>query len=162
MLDIRKLKELVRLMVANDLTELDLRDSEEQVTLRRQRHTDGVIASAPATIHAVPAASLAAAATAAPPTTAPGDAGAAEAAAAGLTTITSPMVGTFYAAPNPDAAPFVTVGANVDPETVVCLVEAMKIFNEIKAECRGTIEKVLVDNGDAVDFGQPLFHVRPA
>ncbi|MHC4493729.1 MAG: acetyl-CoA carboxylase biotin carboxyl carrier protein [Planctomycetota bacterium] len=163
MLDIRKLKELVRLMVANDLTELDLRDSEEQVTLRRQRHTDGVIASAPALIQAAaPAATVAAAATAAPPATTPGDGGAAEAAAAGLTTITSPMVGTFYAAPNPDAPPFVAVGANVDPESVVCLVEAMKIFNEIKAECRGTIEKVLVDNGDAVDFGQPLFHVRPA
>ena len=160
MLDIRKLKELVRLMVANDLTELDLRDSEEQVTLRRQRHTDGVIASAPAVIHAAaPAPTVAA--TAAATAIAPADTGAAEAAEAGLTTITSPMVGTFYSAPNPDAPPFVTVGAAVDPESVVCLVEAMKIFNEIKAECRGTIEKVLVENGDAVDFGQPMFHVRP-
>ena len=161
MLDIRKLKELVRLMVANDLTELDLRDSEEQVTLRRQRHVDGVVASAPATIHAVPAPPATAAATAVSAPTSSGD-GAAEAAAAGLSTIASPMVGTFYAAPNPDAPPFVTAGTAVDPETVVCLVEAMKIFNEIKAECQGTIEKVLVNNGDAVDFGQPLFLVRPA
>ena len=72
------------------------------------------------------------------------------------------MVGTFYAAPNPDASPFVTAGSSVDPETVVCLVEAMKIFNEIKAECTGTIEKVLVQNSEPIEFGQPLFLVRPA
>ncbi len=77
-----------------------------------------------------------------------------------LATIDSPMVGTFYAAPNPDSPPFVNVGSTVDAETVVCLVEAMKIFNEIKAECSGTIEKVMVSNGESVEFGQPLFKVR--
>jgi len=79
----------------------------------------------------------------------------------GLETIRSPMVGTFYAAATPDAEPFVSVGTRVEPDTVVCLVEAMKVFNEIKAELTGTIEKVLVDNGDAVEFGQPLFRVKP-
>jgi acetyl-CoA carboxylase biotin carboxyl carrier protein len=72
------------------------------------------------------------------------------------------MVGTFYLAANPDAAPFVSVGATVGTETNVCVIEAMKIFNEIKAECSGTIEKVLVSNAEAVEFGQALFLVRPA
>ncbi len=152
MLDIRKLKELVRLMVANDLTELDLRDSEEQVTLRRHRlnHAPPLDAGLP------PAAGAAAAAAPSPRGVA-----AAEIAASGLSKIASPMVGTFYAAASPDAAPFITVGSVVEPDTVVCLVEAMKIFNEIKAECSGTVEKVLVTNGDAIEFGEPLFLIRP-
>ncbi len=154
MLDIRKLKELVRLMVANDLTELDLRDSEEQVTLRRQR-----LNHAPPFDAELPPAAGAGTATAAAPS--PRGVAAAEIEASGLTKIASPMVGTFYAAASPDAAPFVTAGSVVGPDTVVCLVEAMKIFNEIKAECSGTVEKVLVNNGDAIEFGQPLFLIRP-
>ena len=153
MLDIRKLKELVRLMVANDLTELDLRDSEEQVTLRRQRLTH----APPFDAELPPAAAAGAAAAPSPRGVA-----ATEIEASGLTKIASPMVGTFYAAASPDAAPFVTAGSVVGPDTVVCLVEAMKIFNEIKAECSGTVEKVLVNNGDAIEFGQPLFLVRPS
>jgi len=144
MLDIRKLKELVRLMVANGLSEIDLRDSDEQVTLRRQGpHQAPQIVTTPA-----------ATATAAATET--------DASEQGLLKIESPMVGTFYLAPNPDAAPFVAVGATVGPETNVCVIEAMKIFNEIKAECSGTIEKVLVSNAEAVEFGQALFLVRPA
>ena len=71
------------------------------------------------------------------------------------------MVGTFYAAASPDAKPFVSVGAQVDEETDVCVIEAMKVFNNIKAECRGTIAKILVTNGQTVEFGQPLFLVKP-
>ena len=71
------------------------------------------------------------------------------------------MVGTFYSAATPDADPFIAVGDSVDPEKVVCIVEAMKIFNEIKAECSGSIAKILVSNGDAVEFGQDLFLVKP-
>jgi acetyl-CoA carboxylase biotin carboxyl carrier protein len=153
MLDIRKLKELVRLMVSNDLTELDLRDSEEQVTLRRYgpNQVPQIVAAAP------PGSAPAAAAAPAEPAAA--DTGVAE---SNLHAITSPMVGTFYAAPNPDAPPFINVGDSIGPERVVCIVEAMKVFNEIKAECSGTIEKVLVSNGDPVEFGQPLFLVKPA
>ncbi len=155
MLDIRKLKELVRLMVANDLTELDLRDSEEQVTLRRHRLNHApLLDTGPALAAAAPSPRD----TAATPTAATA---AAAIAASGLTKIASPMVGTFYAAASPDAAPFITVGSVVEPDTVVCLVEAMKIFNEIKAECSGTVEKVLVTNGDAIEFGEPLFLIRP-
>ena len=76
--------------------------------------------------------------------------------------MSSPMVGTFYSAATPDAAPFVKAGDSVGEDTVVCLVEAMKIFNEIKAECSGTIHKVLVSNGDAIEFGQDLFLVKPS
>ncbi len=156
MIDIRKLKELVRLMVGNDLTELDLRDSEEQVTLRRHgmHQPPEVVVTPGARNVTAPASSAAATST----TTA------VEAAAAtdeGVVKIESPMVGTFYTAANPDSPPFVRVGAQVEPDTVVCLIEAMKIFNEIKAECSGTIEKILVENAQSVEFGQALFLVKP-
>ncbi|MCH2135835.1 MAG: acetyl-CoA carboxylase biotin carboxyl carrier protein [Phycisphaerales bacterium] len=164
MIDIRKLKELVKLMVANDLTELDLRDPEEQVTLRRPNQwtaTPAAAAPPPAPVAQAPAPpqAPAAAAPAAPvveEAVAPADAN------AGLVAVPSPMVGTFYSSPSPDADPFVTVGASVSPDSVVCMVEAMKIFNEIKADVSGTIEQVCVANGDAVEFGQDLFLVRPA
>jgi len=71
------------------------------------------------------------------------------------------MIGTFYRAPSPDSAPYVEVGAEVTPETVVCIIEAMKVMNEIKAEVRGIITQVLVENARPVEFGQPLFKVRP-
>jgi acetyl-CoA carboxylase biotin carboxyl carrier protein len=156
MIDIRKLKELVRLMVANELTELDLRDSEEQVTLRRHSGSPGatVVAPAPAAA-APPAAPPSAAAPAAPPEAA------APAPDDNLHTIESPIVGTFYSAPNPDERPFVEVGSSVSEESSVCIIEAMKIFNEIKAGCTGTVQKILVQNGQSVEFGQPLFLVKP-
>ena len=158
MIDIRKLKELVRLMSTNDLEELDLRDKDEQVTIRRPNP-----ASAPQIVHHAPM--MAAPAPAAAPAAAQAPAAAPAAAAkdsdAGLIKVESPMVGTFYASPSPDKPPFITAGASVGPETVVCLVEAMKIFNEIKAGCTGTIERVLVKSGDPVEFGQPLFLVKP-
>ena len=100
----------------------------------------------------------------APAAPAPGDGGGAkpEDEDAGLHAITSPMVGTFYAGSDPESPPFVKKGAEVDGETVVCIVEAMKVFSEIKAECNGVIEKVLVNNGDPVEYGQKLFLVRTA
>jgi len=164
MIDIRKLKELVKLMVQNDLTEMDLRDSEEQVTLHRPNHL-----SAPQ-IQQVAAAPPSAAA----PTPAPAAASVPETTASapapqssgddrsGLTAVESPMVGTFYSAPTPDADPFISVGGSIAEGDVVCLLEAMKIFNEIKSEVSGTVEKILVKNGDAVEFGQELMLVRPA
>ena len=79
----------------------------------------------------------------------------------GLLTIKAPTVGTFYAAQSPEDPPFVTVGSKVTPQSTVCLIEAMKVFNPIPAEVSGTIESVLVKSGDAVEFGQPLFKVRP-
>jgi acetyl-CoA carboxylase biotin carboxyl carrier protein len=153
MIDIRKLKELVRLMQTSDLTELDLRDKDEHVTIRRAG-----VQFAPQVVHASPvvqhAPAPAAAGSGAPPI--PVDEH------EGLIAIESPMVGTFYASPGPDKPPFVQVGASIGPESVVCLVEAMKIFNEIKAEQSGTIVKVLVKSGQAVEFGQPLFMIKPS
>jgi acetyl-CoA carboxylase biotin carboxyl carrier protein len=159
MIDIRKLKELVRLMVANELTEVDLRDSEEQVTLRRHTvahavvPTPAIVAAPHATAPASSPAGGHAEAGGAPVATAEDD---------GLLTIESPMVGTFYSAPDPDSPPYVTVGSSVAPDTVVCIMEAMKIFNEIRAECSGTVQKLLVKSGEPVEFGQPLFLVKPS
>lgn len=160
MIDIRKLKELVRLMTTSDLTELDLRDKEEQVTIRR-----ATAQAAPQVIqHAAPVVQHVAAAPVAAAPAAPAAAAAAPAANddAGLIAIESPMVGTFYASPSPDKPSFVSVGGDVGPNSVVCLVEAMKIFNEIKAERSGTIAKVLVKSGQAVEFGQPLYMIKPS
>ena len=155
MIDIRKLKELVRLMVENDLTELDISDEQETVTVKRPGiHAVPQVYAAPV---AMPAPSVA------PQSTTPAAAAAAAATPAKevLPAIESPMVGTFYATPGPDKAPFVTVGSKVGPDTTVCLIEAMKIFNEIKAETSGTVEEVLVKSGQPVEFGQPLFRIRP-
>jgi acetyl-CoA carboxylase biotin carboxyl carrier protein len=159
MIDIRKLKELVRLMTASDLTELDLRDKDEQVTIRRATPQ-----AAPQVVHAAPVVHqmAPAAAPAAVPAAVPAAAPAAPAADEGLVAIESPMVGTFYGSPSPDKPPFIAVGAQVNANTVVCLVEAMKIFNEIKAERSGTVAKVLVQSGQAVEFGQPLFMIKPS
>jgi len=159
MIDIRKLKELVRLMVTNDLTELDLRDSEEQVLVRRGNpNQQPQVMVQPAQYASAPAAPPAAAPASAPAAPAKAESADTE----GLHKIASPMVGTFYLSPNPDSPAFVKVGDNVSAESTVCIIEAMKIFNEIKAEVSGTIEKVLVKNAEAVEFGQPLFLVRPS
>jgi acetyl-CoA carboxylase biotin carboxyl carrier protein len=158
MIDIRKLKELVRLMTTNDLVELDLRDKDEQVTIRRPTST-----AVPQVMHAPVAMAPAPVTHAPPPVASPAAASAAPATQdAGLIKVESPMVGTFYASPSPDKPPFITAGASVGPDTVVCLVEAMKIFNEIKAGVSGTVERILVKSGDPVEFGQPMFLVKPS
>ena len=110
--------------------------------------------------------SLAVAPAGAPVAAAPAAPAAAEAAApaddnAGLVEIVSPMVGTFYSSPSPDADAFVGIGDKVNGETVVCIIEAMKVFNEIKAETSGTIQRVLVSDAQAVEFGQALYLVKP-
>ncbi|MSR70393.1 MAG: acetyl-CoA carboxylase biotin carboxyl carrier protein [Phycisphaerales bacterium] len=156
-MDIRKLKELVRLMVENDLTELDLRDKDEQATVRRQ-----TTLSPPQIIHHSAAHQATPASSAIPASPALATAATAAADDADLVAIASPMVGTFYSASGPDKPALATVGASIDSESVVCLIEAMKIFNEIKAERSGTIAKVLVKNGQAVEFGQKMFLVRPS
>ena len=169
MLDIRKLKELIRLMVENELTEIDLKDEKETVSLRREGSQAPVVQVSPAAAAppAAPAPAPAAPvpAPAAPAASAPAAAPAAEPSPAdtsNLEQITSPMVGTFYSAAKPESPAFANVGDTVTADTTVCIVEAMKIFNEIKAEQSGVIEKVLVSNGDSVEFGQALFLVRPA
>ena len=171
MLDIRKLKELIRLMVENELSEIDLKDEKETVSLRREGSQAPVVQVSPAA--AAPPAAPAPAPAPAAPVPAPAEPAAPAPAAApaaepspadtsNLEQITSPMVGTFYSAAKPESPAFANVGDTVTADTTVCIVEAMKIFNEIKAEQSGVIEKVLVSNGDSVEFGQALFLVRPA
>ncbi|RPG09926.1 MAG: acetyl-CoA carboxylase biotin carboxyl carrier protein [Phycisphaera sp. TMED24] len=163
-MDIRKLKELIRLMVENELTEIDLKDEKETVSLRREGSQAPVVQVSPAP--AAPAPVAAPAAAPAPAASAPAaPAPASEPSPAdtsNLEQITSPMVGTFYSAAKPESPAFANVGDTVTADTTICIVEAMKIFNEIKAEQSGVIEKVLVSNGDSVEFGQALFLVRPA
>ncbi len=157
MIEIKKLNELVKLMVDNDLTEVDLKDGEDSITIKR-----GVAGGAPVVQYA-PAPQHHAAPAPAPAPAPGGAAPAAPAPSAGdpnLKYIESPMVGTFYSASNPDSPPFVKPGQQIGGDTVVCLIEAMKVFNEIKAEMSGTIEQVFVKNGEAVEFGQKLFAVR--
>jgi len=170
MIDIRKLKELVRLMVDNELSELDMKDQQETVTIKRGPAGGTIVNHQPviyngaggAAPHSAPPARSARAGGDESRDPEPGTAAPAPADTSGLVAIESPMVGSFYSAPNPDAGAFVSVGSAVSPETVVCLIEAMKVFNEIKAETTGTIERVLVNSGDPVEFGQKLFLVRPA
>lgn len=153
-MDLGLLEQIVKLMAANDLNTVEVRDGDKRVVMKRGP------AGAP-TYFAAPAMQHAPASAAAPgPAATPAPAAADE--TAGLTPIKSPMVGTFYASPSPDAKAFVQVGSTVDEETDVCIIEAMKVFNNIKAETRGTVTKILVTNGQTVEFGQVLFLVKPA
>jgi acetyl-CoA carboxylase biotin carboxyl carrier protein len=155
--DIKKIKELVEMMVANDLVEMEIIDGDNKILLKRPQPQQA--AAAPVQIMA-PAMAPAAYAMPAAPAAAPAHA-AAPAEDTSLIDIKSPIVGTFYSAPSPDSAAYVKVGDDVNAETVVCIVEAMKVMNEIKAEATGTIAKVLVANGQAVEYGQVLFKVKP-
>jgi acetyl-CoA carboxylase biotin carboxyl carrier protein len=158
-MDVSLLQQIVQLMKANDLSSVELCDGDRRITLKRGGEQPAMtVAHQP--MQLMPSASPAASQSAAAPSTSPG--AAAPDADAGLQQIKSPMVGTFYASPSPDAKPFVSVGSQVDEDTDVCVIEAMKVFNNIKAETRGAIAKVLVTNGQPVEFGQTLFLVKPA
>ena len=150
--DVRKIRRLVELMKEHDLSEIDLQQGEVRIQLRRASAAAApVVVSAPA---------------AAPRPLPPGPPApesdapvAAEPKGGGTAVIKSPMVGTFYAAPDPDSPPFVKVGDHVGPDTTICIVEAMKVFNQIPAEVSGRSVATLVENGAPVEFGQPLFKV---
>ncbi len=146
-----KLKELIELMEKHDLTEVNLRQGGEQWRLRRGGHEAVQVPVAYTAPQAAPPVSAAPAA----------ETPAAAAPATSLVEIKSPIVGTFYSSPSPDDPAFVQVGATVGHETVVCIVEAMKVFNQITADTSGTIAEILVENGDPIESGQPLFRVRP-
>jgi acetyl-CoA carboxylase biotin carboxyl carrier protein len=152
--DFDRLVKLVEMMEKHGLTEISLQRGDEKWKLRRGPETAvplmtaGFPASAPASLTQ----SGGDPASAVPQSPAKSD---------GNLTINSPTVGTYYASPTPDDPPFVSIGSVVQPETVVCIVEAMKVFNQIPAEVSGTVVEVLVKNGDSVEFGQPLFRVRP-
>jgi acetyl-CoA carboxylase biotin carboxyl carrier protein len=156
--DVELITRLVDLMVEKDLREIDLREGESKISLKRGGPEEAfrtVLAPAPGAPAVVPTSSSAPGGTT-PPADAEADSN------EGLVPIISPMVGTFYAAPDPESPPYVNIGSSVGPDTAVCIIEAMKVFNEIKAETSGTIERVMVQNEQPVEFGQTLFLVRPS
>jgi len=133
--DVRKVRRLVELMKEHELAEVDLRQGEQRIRLRRGQEPAPVPTAPPAEVPA-------------------------EAEEANIIYVTSPMVGTFYTASSPDSPPFVKVGDEISTDTVVCIVEAMKVFNEIPAECAGKVLARLVESGDAVEYGQKLFKIQ--
>ena len=150
--DTKRVKDLIALMAENGLTEIELVEDKSRIVLRRGTVSGGM-AAAPSHY--------------APPMHAPSHAPAPSTPAPakntddGLIAVKSPMVGTFYAAANPESDPFLSVGTEIQKDkTVVCIIEAMKVFNEIHADITGTVAKVLVSNGQVVEFGQPLFMVK--
>lgn len=152
--DVRKIRRLVELMKEHDLCEIDLQQGEVRIQLRRGAGGGAPVITLPQQVPVAAPAAVAAAQASAP-------APAAEPKADNHLVIKSPMVGTFYAAPDPESPPYVKVGDHVGPETTVCIVEAMKVFNQIPAEVTGRIVAVLAENGAPVEFGQPLFKVDP-
>jgi acetyl-CoA carboxylase biotin carboxyl carrier protein len=161
--DLKDIKAIIDLMKKNSVSEFELEKEDFKIKLKRTPN-GGIAApvtyeeaplvtyAPPLAISQVPAASAA---------SAPGSAIATPAANSGEQEIKSPMIGTFYRSPSPEAGPYVEVGMEVTPDTVVCIIEAMKVMNEIKAEARGVVTQVLIENAKPVEFGQPLFKIRP-
>lgn len=149
--DVKKVRELIELMKEHDLSEIDLRQSDKRIKIRRGPENVPMMAMAPSANTPLQGTS--------PASASPG--GAATAEDENVVYINSPTVGTFYSKPKPGAAPFVKIGDTVSPDTIVCLVEAMKMFNEIPAGVSGKIIACMVKNEEAVDVNKPLFKIAP-
>jgi acetyl-CoA carboxylase biotin carboxyl carrier protein len=161
-MDLKEIKSIIELMMKNELSEFEVEKGDFKLRIKRGPGGEWITSAAPVATHH-PAAPVAhhAPATAAP-VAAPAPVAAAPVAAASAgAQIVSPMVGTFYRSPSPDSPPYIDVGQEVNEDTVVCIIEAMKVMNEIKAETRGVIVEVLAQNGKPVEFGKPLFAVKP-
>jgi acetyl-CoA carboxylase biotin carboxyl carrier protein len=160
--NMEELRELITLLRENGLTELELENEGFHVRLRRDSAGGEAAQFAEAPVP-VPT-PVAAPAPAPPSTSGPSHPGTQASTAASqdqdLQIIPSPIVGTFYRSPSPTAEPFVKIGSNVEPETVVCIIEAMKLMNEIQAEAAGEVVKIYVENGQPVEYGQPLFGIK--
>jgi len=156
-LDLIKIKQVVDLMKKSDLSEFEIQDQDFKLRIKRDLPGRAPVAAPAAPVAAAPApvaAAPAPVASAAPVPTAPA------ASDPSIKLVTSPMVGTFYATPSPENPPFVTVGSPIKADSVVCIIEAMKVMNEIQSEISGTVVECLVANGTSVEFGQPLFRVK--
>jgi acetyl-CoA carboxylase biotin carboxyl carrier protein len=153
--ELKDIKAIIDLMKKNSITEFELERQDSKIRLKRGLNSGAPVAQSddpmPAIPMLVPSAS-------APPVI---QAVAPPPSVSGELEIKSPMIGTFYRAPSPEAANYVEIGAEVNSDSVVCIIEAMKVMNEIKAEVKGIITQALVENGKPVEFGQPLFKVRP-
>jgi acetyl-CoA carboxylase biotin carboxyl carrier protein len=150
-MELEQIKAIIELMKENDLSEFSMENNGLKIRIKRGPEGVQQVVTAPVAV-ATPAPAAAPVAAVAPPAPVAANEG---------KHITSPMVGTFYRSPSPDAPSYVEVGAVVDEETVVCIIEAMKVMNEIKAECKGVITAVVAENAKPVEFGQKLFAVRP-
>ena len=154
-MDLIKIKQVVDLMKKSDLSEFEIQDQDFKLRIKRDLPGRAPIAAQAAPVAVAPA-----------PVAAPAPAAAAPAPAApaaadpSIKLVTSPMVGTYYATPSPENPPFVTVGSPIKADSVVCIIEAMKVMNEIQSEISGTVVECLVANGTSVEFGQPLFRVK--
>jgi acetyl-CoA carboxylase biotin carboxyl carrier protein len=152
--DLKDIKAIIDLMRKNSVTEFELEKDDFKIRLKRGSNAGGVVgtsddgsaltyaplAVAPVTVPSPP-----------PPVPVSNE-----------VEIKSPMIGTFYRAPSPDSAPYIEVGSEVNPDTVVCIIEAMKVMNEIKAEAKGVVTQAMLENAKPVEFGQPLFKIRPS
>ena len=154
-MDLKDIKAIIDLMKKNSITEFELEEKDSKLRLKRGLNGGSPAVQTEETLAypVLPVAAPAASAPAAAPAAAPAN--------SGELPIKSPMIGTFYRSPSPESASYVDIGSEVGPETVVCIIEAMKVMNEIKAETRGVITQILSENGKPVEFGQPLFKVRP-
>lgn len=160
-LDLKQVKQIIDLMKRSDLTEFEVEEEGFKIKIKRAAGETGTYVASPASAHPFPIAAApeapkpAAPAPAAPAAPAGGD-------ETGFAYIKSPMVGTFYRSPSPDSPAFASVGTKVEEKSVVCIIEAMKIMNEIQAETKGSVVEVLVENGQPVEYGQRLFKVKLA
>lgn len=158
-MDLKEIQALIKFVSTAGVDEVEINQKDFKLLIKKNPAQITTAQYTPVAVQAAPvAAAPVAAATAAPTVAAP----AAEPKADNLITIKSPMVGTFYRTPNPESPMFVNVGDEVKPGKVVCIIEAMKLFNEIESEISGKIVKVLVDNATPVEYDQPLFLVEPA
>lgn len=156
-MDLKDIKAIIDLMKKNSISEFELERQEFKIRLKRG--TGGVGGGA-ALLEASGPVLMSPALPVGASVGAPGAGGSSEGGSSDAD-IRSPMIGTFYRAPSPEAANYVEVGSEVNPESVVCIIEAMKVMNEIKAEARGVITAIMIDNAKPVEFGQPLFKIRP-
>lgn len=148
-MDLKAIKQVVEMMKRSEISEFEIEEKDFKLRLSR-KNGDTQIIQAAAPVAAAPIAPAAPATAAAP------------AVEQGVSVVKSPMVGTFYTAASPDSPVFAKVGGKVGADSIVCIIEAMKVMNEIQAELSGTITEVLVENGEAVEYGQPLFKVKTA
>jgi acetyl-CoA carboxylase biotin carboxyl carrier protein len=158
-LDLKQIKQIIDLMKRSELSEFEFEEEGFKIKIKRGSSGYPVVASSPVSAHPFP--QVSAPMESAPPASRP--AGPAQASAgdeAGFTYVKSPMVGTFYRSPSPENPPFVDINAKVEEKTVVCIIEAMKIMNEIQAETKGTVVEVMVENGQPVEYGQRLFKIK--
>ena len=158
-MDLKQIHELIKIVNKSNIGEISIEDKDGKVTIKQKEEQVVTVAAAPQQVYNV--APQAAPVQQAAPNTAPAQATPVAAAPSNTITIKSPMIGTFYRKSSPDKPSFAEVGTEVEPGKVVCIIEAMKLFNEIESEVKGTIVKVLVEDASPVEYDQPLFLVEP-